>query len=190
MQPRSSCLLGPVLLTLDMMVKYLQTYTIHLTHTGQSIQAIRSHRQSSSQLSMLALWRHQKIIFMDGTPLQSVIVETEHLGALVTEDLARRAIAAPHWRWMPGMLTDVGERVTDPTICYLGTLPDLDDPATLGCLLALVREAWGFQAFVALTSGGWHVWGFPWEPDLTSSSRLASGPTEAEALVAALEAAP
>ena len=42
---------------------------------------------------------------------------------------------------MPGMLTDVGERVTDPAVCYLGTLPDLTDPATLGCLLALVRLA-------------------------------------------------
>jgi hypothetical protein len=59
-------------------------------------------------------------------------------------ELARRAVASPHWRWMPGMLTDVGERVTDPAVCYLGTLPDLTDPATLGCVLALVRDAWGW----------------------------------------------
>ena len=111
------------------------------------------------------------------------------------DDLARRAVACPGWRWLPGM------RYTLPTTSLHGRwkpglsphiMPDLNDAATVGCLLALVREAWGFQAFVSLTSGGWQVWGFPWEPDLTSSSRsrLASGPTEAAALVAALEAAP
>lgn len=76
-------------------------------------------------------------------------------------------------------------------------IPDLRDPATLGCLLALVREAHSFP----LTSGivaceddsgepadRWRVWDSSmvhydlmnfWEAD-----------TEAEALVAALEAAP
>ena len=126
----------------------------------------------------------------------------------MTEELARRAIACKGWRWMPGMLglsakagswrveqTDLttlfGAGAGPASIHEVGVwLPDLTDPATVGCLLALVREAWGFQAFVTLTSGGWHVLGFPWEPDLTSSSRLASGPTEAAALVAALEAAP
>lgn len=54
------------------------------------------------------------------------------------EDWGRIAVNLPGWRWMPGMLTDCGERVTDPGICYLGTLPDPDDPATAGCLLALL----------------------------------------------------
>ena len=119
----------------------------------------------------------------------------------MNNELARRAVACPGWRWLPGMLvTRDGARdvrihgARPPRLIREGqevaALPDLTDPATVGCLLALVREAWGFQAFVTLTSGGWHVLGFPWEPDLTSSSRLASGPTEAAALVAALEAAP
>jgi len=69
-----------------------------------------------------------------------------------------------HWRWMPGMLdAETGLRVVkagtdkDPRV-GLGSLndfilyypdmlkghyPDLSDPATLGCLLALAREAWG-----------------------------------------------
>ena len=79
-------------------------------------------------------------------------------------------------------------------------LPDLTDPATLGCLLALVREAWGDPSIIAEPSRSmWEisrsdgcglrttgVWGgggrgrgsFVWTA------------TESQALVAALEAAP
>lgn len=85
------------------------------------------------------------------------------------------------------MLTDVGERVTDPGIFYLGTLPDLSDPATLGCLLELVREAWGTEtAWVEPGHDGL------WEMCIYVSGAprlLESYQTEAEALVAALEAA-
>lgn len=64
-------------------------------------------------------------------------------------DLARRAVACKGWRWMPGMRwwteDDLG-RLDDYQPEYMGrphdALPDLTDPATLGCLLALVREAW------------------------------------------------
>jgi hypothetical protein len=83
------------------------------------------------------------------------------------------------------MLTDVGERVTDPDIFYLGTLPDLDDPATLGCLLALVREARGDQTLASRFDdeyGWWVVDGNRW-------ADCGRGDSEAEALVAALEAA-
>ena len=72
--------------------------------------------------------------------------------------------------------------------------PDLSDPATLGCLLALVREAWGRRMLVAyyapLTTGqGWYV------GDRFCGGRdypivEAPSATEAAALVAALEAAP
>lgn len=61
--------------------------------------------------------------------------------------------------------------------------PDLDDPATLGCLLHLVREAW---ARPFLRPRG-HV--DEWEVRLPIP-RNAYGATEAEALVVALEAAP
>jgi hypothetical protein len=63
-------------------------------------------------------------------------------------------------------------------------LPDLQDPATLGCLLALVREAWGDSKTCArpdLEDDVWYV---------VTRSGLAFAASEAEALVAALESAP
>jgi len=78
----------------------------------------------------------------------------------------------------------------DPT---WGSLPDLSDPATVGALLALVREAWGDPG-----ASVWHdrrvsVWSWMadgcihgvWRPSDADGYE-----TEAEALVAALEAAP
>jgi hypothetical protein len=71
-------------------------------------------------------------------------------------------------------------------------VPDLTDPATLGCLLALVREAWGDPYASVGTAGhdngeeGWVV--IACSP--TSKWSFCDSKTEAEALVAALEAAP
>ena len=63
------------------------------------------------------------------------------------------------------------------------TLPDLTDPATLGCLLALVREAHK-DAYMTIgcVDGDWIVT----DCDGREVSRARS---ESEALVAALEAA-
>jgi len=130
--------------------------------------------------------------------------------------LGQSAVACQGWQWMPGMRTLNGRRLavvfgesrTASVLCDLrddansdtedlqGELPDLTDPATLGCLLALVREAW---RCVVITSPdydedevecqGWHVTGWRavetvrWLP-------IGVGGKEAEALVAALEGAP
>ena len=74
-------------------------------------------------------------------------------------------------------------------------LPDLTDQATLGCLLALVREAWGtpdlYVAPVEYVGPGpapaWRAWAVE-GPDLHVYTT--SGKNEAAALVAALEVAP
>lgn len=127
--------------------------------------------------------------------------------------LGRRAVACKSWLWLPGcrVLTSSGvagtvtayspritgrldvswdggvvDRCTDPTTI----VPDLDAPSSLGCLLGLVREAWGDEAFVRRLIGGtvrdpcWvcQTHGRDWY--------LYEGATEAEALVAALESAP
>ncbi|MBV5336333.1 hypothetical protein JZU48_04995, partial [bacterium] len=70
--------------------------------------------------------------------------------------------------------------------------PDLPDAATLGCLLALVREAWDDEGAYAMQrsvceGGGWALWACP--PGDVNIPR-GTGATEAEALVAALEGAP
>lgn len=107
-------------------------------------------------------------------------------------ELARRAVACKGWRWMPGMrwwTEDDRGRLDDFQPEYmgrpLGALPDLTDPATLGCLLALVREAWvDPYSHTLFDVDTWFVWGdAPTDP-------FSTGSTEAEALVAALEAAP
>lgn len=122
--------------------------------------------------------------------------------------LARRAVACRGWRWMPGMATNSKfRRVVDacpvervPCCAEEGAtyddchavwlehddlLPDLTDPATLGCLLALVREALHSSRGHVLYVAGLHRWE-------CADNRVVHGvgATEAEALVAALEEAP
>ena len=71
------------------------------------------------------------------------------------EDWGRLAVSLPGWRWMPGMLGRLGAGRLRVTLCGAGQLsglriggqvvwsddgvwPDPDDPATAGCLLALL----------------------------------------------------
>ena len=132
---------------------------------------------------------------------------TEHQIAL-----ARRVVAAPGWRWMRGMRiantkfasvvavcdgapcgAEEGATCDDNAAVWLDDwttatlLPDLADPATLGCLLALVRQQWGMPNLAAVRKdGAWMLWagGLP-----DGLYRLRSA-TELEALILALEATP
>ena len=129
----------------------------------------------------------------------------------MSEELSQRAIACEGWRWLPGMRATIPDAPGNARIVSIDEvaikggfsdarwdhdswtyghprpcLPDLSDPATLGCLLALVRSAYGDPWIrVEPMSSGWVcIYSKP-PPGLP-----ANGDTEAEALVAALECAP
>lgn len=116
-------------------------------------------------------------------------------------DLARRAVACKGWIWTRGMLTTTGYRIyyAEDTICGVdlrgeiagsadSLIPNLTDPATLGCLLALVREAHKDPLIYVVRSCGIFEVCRGEEPEAACAHDcIYDGPTEAAALVAALE---
>jgi len=133
-------------------------------------------------------------------------------------DLSRRAVAAKGWRWLPRMVDTDGNTYLGGDRWVLNGrvvevfhprcdvfIPDLSDPATVGCLLALVREAWGENnddrfVNVQASSGGvdvllsvqpaGHIGQMPEETVIGESGHTDIRVARGEALVAALEAAP
>jgi len=115
--------------------------------------------------------------------------------------LGRRAVASKGWRWLAGMLArrqtgpcSGSYRYTDDDVRtgreYVRGVPDFGDPCTLGGLLALAREAWGHDGVcVTYMSGMWSVFSHEASGGLPTGHLTGWHTTEAEALVAALEAA-
>ncbi len=141
-------------------------------------------------------------------------------GDTTTPTIAQRFVACKRWEWLPGMLTGTGLRVDgvgykgrpmrvvwgtgldswtrQRTECYDspsdGThdVPDLNDDATRGCVLGLVRKAWGeprAYAFPRVTRPGWSCVVYTTIRGIYGPHQFEAA-TEAEALFAALEAAP
>jgi hypothetical protein len=140
------------------------------------------------------------------------------------EALGKRLVRCKGFRPLRGML-DMQGRTWDTSLLWRWSnvcdVPDLRDPATLGCVLALVREAWGNPLGFLENAGPNHVWntievetierdcemglearspcllppdGAMWvyhpHGQYPDPVEMSQGNTEAEALVAALEAAP
>lgn len=125
-------------------------------------------------------------------------------------DLSRRAVACRGWRWMPGMLTlpwrdEFGDVSHPPWRLrtenwmpfadgHRGAIPDLTDPATLGCLERLAQDDWndiGLYVQGQYHEGRWR-WRFRGGKNHGGEFNRASAvwhSSKAAALVAALEAA-
>ena len=121
-------------------------------------------------------------------------------------DLAKRAVATKHFRWMPGMRMMHPKMGPARVLCVTsqgvwvakeeslasgfrvdedGCLPDLNDPATLGCFFEMAREAWNDETVgitIDATGAGWRRSNGYW--------RWLVGGTEAGAFVSLLEEAP
>jgi hypothetical protein len=127
--------------------------------------------------------------------------------------LARRAVAAPGWRWLPGMRiantkfarvvevcdgepcgAEEGATEDDNAAVWLEEwattplLPDLSDDLTALGLLALVRERWGMPHLTLTRKSRW--WTYRGDSRASLELYEICAATEVEALVAALEVAP
>lgn len=121
------------------------------------------------------------------------------------ETLALRAVNSPGWSWHPGMLTLCNLRILDGDSDYLighrsgstkdgggwvdttdvvGFLPDITDPATLGCLISLIQKTYKNKVVISIGNGWWSVQTDykDWDQDNTDSFL--------DALVSVLETAP
>ena len=108
--------------------------------------------------------------------------------------LAKRAVACKGWKWMPGMawfderfLQYRVQSEAHAVVIHEDRLPDLTDPATLGCLLALVREARGEPTYLPTCLD---VHDEAWVVNPPIPWRQTRYESYAAVLIAALEAAP
>jgi hypothetical protein len=107
--------------------------------------------------------------------------------------LGKRLVACKGFRPMRGML-DMHGRTWDASLLWRWSsdvdVPDLRDPATLGCVLALVREAYDCSTCFAMWDESEEDWSLNVPHEGGGSYIESIADSEAEALVAALEAAP
>lgn len=114
-------------------------------------------------------------------------------------EFGARLTASKHWRPMVGMVDDDGRVVVwvDSDVVWLHYhgglqfmppgqfLPDLSQPATRGCVLQMVRDAWGdLDCFAGGVAPGW------WQCRPAGAQNPFDGDDEAMVLTLALEGAP
>ncbi len=109
------------------------------------------------------------------------------------------ALGLPVWR--PGMRAVAARPEPLEPVCsrapddlrgwtpYPGAEPDFTDPATVGCLLAAAREAWADPGIGSRLMGERVAGAKRWSICAHGGPLLSRGTSEADALIAALEAA-
>ena len=107
---------------------------------------------------------------------------------MTMDELAEFAVTLDGWEWMTGMLGyrdgSVWVRIISNT--QRAIRPDLTDPATLGCVLAMVRAKWGHRFYVRPSKGNPKHWCAVCQDDERLIWVADGYPTEAHALIAAL----
>ena len=127
----------------------------------------------------------------------------KNINEMTLDELAEYAVTLDAWEWRKGIVDRDGDVVTGKVDEYVyiceqscidntyrsvanpyaktRTRPDIEDPATLGCVLAMVRKKYGNHAFVrySVTFDEWCV-------GTSTDIFIDRMPTEAHALIAAL----
>ena len=107
-------------------------------------------------------------------------------------DYARALVEHPKWRWEPGMrYARKTYHYRAPANCEgvlfdASCVPCLDDPATKGWLLHMLREATGDQRAQTATRGNLFTGDIVWRCSAGSHLGVDGHATEGEALAAAL----
>lgn len=117
-------------------------------------------------------------------------------------ELARRVVSSERFRWMPGMKAlgkkdmptawfRLEETIQNLHGDWSNATPDLSDPATIGCLVHLIRLAWKAPIDIHESRGAGSFWGISIvnEP-LEDDCPYFMGYSQQEILVKAFESAP
>lgn len=117
-----------------------------------------------------------------GTPFR--VLDYAYLSDAVTEQMFGPIPERPHHNMPEETYAPLMKAHDDAYEAAWGNvLPDLEDAATIGCVLALLRTTWKDPNISTMADrGGWEVTGSP-----PTRSRSLGRSTEAEALVSAFE---
>jgi hypothetical protein len=121
------------------------------------------------------------------------------MNLIAVRESLERAVKSKHWQWMPGMLIyfpddKVSARLVDvdhDDLAY--AIPDVNDPATIGWLLYLVRKAYNDTSIYTRMGEGKAMGDLYAIPRWEVKGRLCNSwgyPLEGLALIDALEGAP